>query len=457
MNTRLLSAVAYLSEPTALSDDALLTRVKDLAACERKTTVRLIVHLAELDKRRLHLREGHSSLFMYCTRVLHLSEYAAYARIEAARTARRFPIVLSLLHEGDVTLTTVGLLAPHLTDANHQELLQAARHRSKRQVQELVAGLHPQPDVLPAIRRVPPAPAHACIDLHGAPESGSVAGVPARTDDAALTVQRAASPSAASPESGFAAHPGSAGAARPAASVTPLAPERYTIRFTASAQTHDKLRQAQALLRHQIPDGDISAVFDRALTALLAQLLRQKAAATNRPRTQHASGPTVDAAGDPKPGQLTPQSVSSARAADKDEDDRPTSRHIPAEVRRVVWQRDGGQCVFIGRGGVRCEERGFLEFHHLTPYAAGGKATVENIELRCRAHNGYEVERAFGSRRTSSMATSLVRELDPAGDWTGSALGAAVREPRPARWLRHSEPVTDPQNPCPTPGWQVKQ
>ncbi len=77
-----------------LSDQALLTQVQDLAHREREATVALIVHLAELDRRRLYLAEGYSSLFKYCTEVLHLSEHATYNRIEAARAVRRFPVLL---------------------------------------------------------------------------------------------------------------------------------------------------------------------------------------------------------------------------------------------------------------------------------------------------------------------------------------------------------------------------
>ena len=53
--------------------------------------------------RRLYLREGCASLFTYCTQVLHLSEGAAYNRIETARAARRFPEVLDALERGGVT------------------------------------------------------------------------------------------------------------------------------------------------------------------------------------------------------------------------------------------------------------------------------------------------------------------------------------------------------------------
>ena len=146
--------------------------------------------------------------------------------------------------------------------------------------------------------------------------------------------------------------------------VAALAPERYKIQFTASRELHEKLRYAQDLLRHVIPSGDVAGVFDRALSALIEQMEKQKCAATSRPREPRASAPG--------------------------------SRHIPAAVRREVWRRDGGRCAFVGARG-RCHERGFLEFHHVVPFAAGGAADAGNIELRCRAHNLYEAELFFGA------------------------------------------------------------
>ncbi|MGQ0550656.1 MAG: HNH endonuclease [Armatimonadota bacterium] len=132
------------------------------------------------------------------------------------------------------------------------------------------------------------------------------------------------------------------------------------------------MREAQALLRHQIPDGDLERIFDRALEALLGQLRKRKLAATDRPRENQNR-----AYGGP------PSSL-------------PRSRHIPAAVRRAVWARDGGRCAFVSTDGRRCAEEGFLEFHHVVPYARGGPSSVNNIELRCRAHNGYEAECHLG-------------------------------------------------------------
>ncbi len=341
----MLSAVAQLS------NTELLARVTQLARREREATAALVAHLAELDARRLYLAEGCSSLFTYCTQVLHLSEHAAYGRIEAARAARRFPLLLERLAEGSTTLTTVGLLAAHLTPENHRALLDMARHTSKRQVEELIARLRPQPPVPASIRRLPTA-------------SPTTAQPPARAEAAASPQPAADAQVVASPPLASAAP--APPPARPAV-VAPLAPQRYKVQFTASAETYEKLRLAQDLLRHQIPDGELGTIVDRALTALLADLAKTKFAATARPRGSRG----------PAPG----------------------SRHIPAEVRRAVWLRDGGRCAFVGRNGRRCTERGFLEFHHVVPYAAGGASTADNLQLRCRAHNSYEAERHFGPRK----------------------------------------------------------
>src|SRR5262245_35241807 len=112
------------------------------------------------------------------------------------------------------------------------------------------------------------------------------------------------------------------------------------------------------MLGHAVPNGDGAAVIDRALTLLLADLAQKKFAATERPR----------------PSRGTPN---------------PASRHIPAEVKRAVWVRDLGRCAFAGVDR-RCDERRFLEFHHVKPYASGGPPTVENIQLRCRRPNQHE-------------------------------------------------------------------
>ncbi|MGH9199571.1 MAG: hypothetical protein ACRD1T_28055, partial [Acidimicrobiia bacterium] len=149
MNPKMLSVL------TRLPNDELLARVRLLAKREREATASLIAHLAELDQRRLYLAEGHSSLFSYCTEALHFSEPAAYRRIKAARMVRSFPVILELLEQGSVNLATLDLLAAHLTEENHREVLNEAGYKSKRQVEELCARLSPQPAIPSSVRKLP--------------------------------------------------------------------------------------------------------------------------------------------------------------------------------------------------------------------------------------------------------------------------------------------------------------
>ena len=152
-----MTTLAHFDGLHSLSDRELVAEIHQLAARERHSTARVIAALMELDARKLYLGEGCSSLFTYCTQVLHLSEHAAYGRIEAARVTRRFPAILDQLADGSLTLTAVGLLASHLTPENYADVLAGARHKSKREVERIVAALRPLPAVPSMVRKLPAA------------------------------------------------------------------------------------------------------------------------------------------------------------------------------------------------------------------------------------------------------------------------------------------------------------
>ena len=335
---------ARLVEGTA--DGELLDAAKRLAVQERNATVALLRALTEIDSRRLYLGEGCASMFTYCTQVLHLSEGGAYNRIEAFRAARRFPVIFDLLGQSALTLTAVRLLAPHLTPDNHAAVLESARHRSKREVEELVAALKPKPDAPTVLRRLATQPSPADSPSGSIPQRPSA------------PVSRPPSDTVRPDAPGVAAPP-----PPPPPRLAPLAPDRYRLQVTLSGATREKLCRAQALLRHAVPTADAAEIIDRALTLLVDHLERRRFAETSRPGVGQ---PPV-----------------------------PWSRHIPATVRRHVWRRDQGRCAFAGTEG-RCRETSLVEFHHLEPYAVGGDATADNIELRCRAHNAHEARLFFG-------------------------------------------------------------
>src|SRR5689334_1749974 len=121
-----------IERASRLTDSELTAQVAHLAHGERASTVALIVHLAEFDARRLFAAEGFSSTFSYCTEVLRLSEDAAFNRIQAARLARDYPVVVDLLLEGALSPTTACMVARRVTPENHRALIAAASGRGKR-------------------------------------------------------------------------------------------------------------------------------------------------------------------------------------------------------------------------------------------------------------------------------------------------------------------------------------
>jgi hypothetical protein len=329
-----------MTHASSLTDDQLAIELPRLAQGEREATLALIVHLAEFDARGLYKAAGFGSLFDYCMTVLHLSEDAVFNRIETARVARRYPAIVDMLEAGALSVTTARMLARRLTRENHRELLAAAAGMNKKEVEKLLAGRFPEVDVPPSVRKVPEA---ATMVMAPASSAGAI-----RTGPSPFLLA-SVEPAERRPL------------------VRPLSEARYEIRFTASEEIRERVQLAQEMLSHAIPSGDLARVFDRALVLLLEDLARKKFGATDRPRT--------------------------SRGQDE------ASRNIPAEVQRIVWVRDRGSCAFIAADGRRCGCRRFVEFHHIVPYAAGGKPTVENIALRCRAHNGHEAQVFFGPMR----------------------------------------------------------
>jgi hypothetical protein len=317
----------------SISDDELLRRLSELLKHSRRVEFDLVAHIGEVDERRLYAREAASSMFTYCTEVLHLSEAEAYLRIAAARASRKYPMLLAMLRDGRIHLSGVGKLAPYLTDANCDAVLARAVHKSKREIEELVAELAPKPDVPPTVRKVP-----ARADVAPAPEL--------RLD----AVKNEMPPQPPAP--------------RPPAPpvVQPLAPARFKVTFTASAELRDKLERLEALMQE-----DLAAVIEASVTEKLERLEAKRFAETKTPR---------------KSIEETDTSAS--------------SRYMPAAVRRVVRRRDQGQCTFVDKQGRRCTERRGLEFHHDDPYGRGGDRSPSNVRLLCKQHNAYLAERDYG-------------------------------------------------------------
>jgi 5-methylcytosine-specific restriction endonuclease McrA len=159
--------------------------------------------------------------------------------------------------------------------------------------------------------------------------------------------------------------------------VEPIAPARYQVRFTASAELRDKLERLQALMRSSVPDGDLGRIIDIAVSEKLQRVETRRFGQTKLPRSDPSNGS---------------RSIAATTATDTS----PASRHIPAAVRRLVHARDGGRCAYRDKEGLRCARRHDLEFHHKRPFARGGDHSPANLALMCRAHNTLLAEQDYG-------------------------------------------------------------
>lgn len=322
---------------STLTNEQLIQSLKSLVADERGGLVRILKHLAEFEKRKLAEEESFPSTFEYCVRELRYAQGEAFRRIRASRAAAKYDMLYNLIERGEITLTTVSMLEPHLKWENHRRLIKASLGLGTREVEALVASLNPV-TAAPAERvrmlavAVPP-PAHPTEELFSPPPA---ADLPVR---ARLPV--------------------------PAAPIEPVASvRRVHFSFTGDEALLRDYERAKELSRHKWPAGHMEDVFAGAMKALLDKIDPDKRSRRKDRTRRLAAG---------------------AR-----------SRHIAIAVKDEVWLRDGGRCGYSGEGGRICGSRAGLQFDHVKPWALGGESDAANIRLLCRAHNGLEARRVFG-------------------------------------------------------------
>src|SRR5690606_2078038 len=114
-------ASAYNLDHVSNSELHLSTR--RLVGRSNQILAALLAHLGEIEARGIHRERACASLHTYLVYELRLSEDAAFRRGRAARLCREFPVILEHIAAGEIHLTALLLLGPHLTEANHRELL----------------------------------------------------------------------------------------------------------------------------------------------------------------------------------------------------------------------------------------------------------------------------------------------------------------------------------------------
>jgi HNH endonuclease len=308
-------------------------RLGELLLREHTGLSEFLVAVAEFDRDRGWVQLGYASLFKFLHLELGLSNAAAFYRKTAAELIQRFPEVVEPLRDGRLCITSVVELARVMTEENRAEVLPRFFDRSKREARALAAEIRPA-DVVPR-REV----------------------VTEVTDSAAFH-----------PGETTMTHPMRVGATATGGGLAtavsePLTAELCRLHLTVSKRFLAKLDSARAGQSHAQPGASAGEVIETALDLLLEQQAKRRGAAAKPQANPRPSGPD----------------------------------HVPAAVRRAVWERDGGRCQWPLDSGGTCGSLQRVELDHVVPRAQGGTSTVENCRLLCRAHNDLAARLAYGN------------------------------------------------------------
>ena len=453
-----------------LTDDELLANTRRLVGKSNQLLAALLVHLAEVEARGVHRTRRCASLYTYCIYELRFSEDAAARRSAAARWVKLFPPLFEAIAEGELHLTGLLMIGPHLTPENHINVLGRAKFRTKKELAKLVRELQPLPQLPDSIEPLGPSPSCTLRAPTWAEFATSlcppIRELPAgeRPQDWANDGFESADGGESPGDGGEAIAMGDAlpadGEALPVgpvpADLPPVTgPQLYQLQFSTIEEHVQLLERARALLARERPGMTLGKLHLEALKVFVAALEKRKFAVTGRPRkpnkpatvdarhpdeaprqrvsstarepsqTPRQRGGAVVDRGEPseaprqrggavvdrrEPSEARGQRVSAEACAGAEPPRGARGRYIPAAVRREVYQRDCARCSYIDERGERCCETRYLEVHHLQPFARQGGHVASNLVLRCRAHNELAAEQDFGPVLMARKRASLRHE-----------------------------------------------
>jgi len=385
-----------------LSDDELLANTRRLVGRSNELLATLLAHLAEVETRGVHRVRRCPSLYTYCIYELRFSEDAAARRSAAARIVKQFPILLDAVADGELHLTGLLMIGPHLTPENHVKVLARAKFRTKKELAKLVRELNPLPQVPdriealgPALSLAPRTPTWAefaaslCppvrelpvgerprdwasdgIEADGAGESRRASAGQRRADDRSLPVGPV--PSDLLPVTG---------------------PQHCQRQFSTVEQHVQLIERAKSLLARERPGATLGELHFEAMRMFVAALEKRKFAVTKRPRRAMRSETGV---------RLAPPTARSSepQAQPEHSQDEPLHRDAAAKTRCKVKASE-------------------------SPRQRGGAPTSEGPEARAIEH--ASVSTAADTFARPSGAKCIGETRDAARTSTSAASAAARR------------------------------
>lgn len=331
----------------SLKDDILLEKIKILVKNERETTLQVLQHLREVERRHLFASLAYSSLFEYAVKELKYSESSAQRRISSMRLLKELPELERKVESGALPLSTLSqaqsFFRQEKTQASEKmQILCALEFKSAREVEKELMSRASEPEKLIKEKLRPVSATHT------------------------------------------------------------------EIKFVAEEDFVNEIAELRALLSHKIPNASLKEVLSYTLKETLNRLRYKEPKikkiiqqSSSRQSIVHESGERKNIEQHSIGRQKATPPASALKSFQKN------SRNIPTDVKRQVWARDRGQCSFKCMD-KRCAAKHYLEFDHIKPFAMGGLPTVENLRLRCRTHNQLEALKSFGTKKISQFIPRML-------------------------------------------------
>ena len=314
------------------SNEHLISDLKTLVAKEREVLLELLHYLREVERRRLYLRMGFSSLFSLMTESLGFSEGAAQRRIQAMRLLKSVPEAAPKLKSGEISLTVASQVqgfigrenkrrkqdkAPLLQATEKLNLLHQLEGTSSRECERQLARIAPESSLPPEKTRV-------------------------------------------------------------------ITESRTMVQFVAHEALMAKLEKLKCLTSHSNPEGKYDLLFDRLADLALDRLDPERRAKRREQRKKRNPGSEPR----PKGKAMDPQGLPPAPAVKRDRVPATRSRYISQSLKDRIYLRDQARCQYLNpRTKKPCGSTYQIQFEHKYPFSLGGEPSEQNLRLYCKKHN----------------------------------------------------------------------
>lgn len=355
-----------------LSDQNLLSQTKLLIQKERNITLQVIQHLSEIESRKLYFKRGFSSLFEYAVKELGYSEGSAYRRIKAMKLCQDLPETASKIRTGNLNLTTVSQLQTFFEKQSRKAQETQTRLQSNQKPLSIQRS-----DSSP--RRIPASSLESKTQKLDVLKK--VEGKSRRQTEKVLCE--------IDPEINQVRE-----------KVRYLNKDQVEVKLILDKNSYEKIEQLRNLLAHKNPNMSYGE-----LVTVLTELGLDKYDPRRKLKTQKRVEKESQKIWKDNSSKICLKQYIKNKSQSKTEPQKfykrkeekinenlqkQKSRYISAEVRRLVWTRDFGECSYVcSQTKRKCRSKHLLQIDHIRPYSLGGSSDPSSLRLLCAGHNRY--------------------------------------------------------------------